>query len=158
MPRVNTVQKARKDYPDSGISKGDTYYWWKFPYGSVIRSLTYPKRSQLTKLPYKSQAYDIEDSLLALEDPEDLDTILDNIEALKDEAQDALDSMPEHLQETSTSGQTLQEYVDALEAWYNDLDSIDVDIDQELVDEDETHSKYRIEEILEEAKSYGSPL
>ena len=63
MPRVHTVNAARKDYPDDGISKGDKYYHWKFPYGSKIRSLTYPKRSQLTKSPYKSQGYDIEDSI-----------------------------------------------------------------------------------------------
>ena len=49
MPRVYTVNAARKDYPDDGISKGDTYYYWKFNYGSKVKSKTYPKRSQLTR-------------------------------------------------------------------------------------------------------------
>lgn len=156
MPRVNTVQKARKDYPDEGISKGDKYYWWKFPYGSKIKSLTYPKRSQLTRSSYKGQAYDIDDSIQAMEDPEDLSMYMDEIEALKDGAQYALDSMPEHLQETSSSGQTLQEYMDQLEGWYNDLDAIDIEVDEGLADG--AYSKYRLEEILEEIKGCGCPL
>ena len=80
---------------------------------------------------------------------------MDEIDSLKDEAQNALDSMPEHLQETSSSGQTLQEYVDMLEEWYNDLDAIDTDIDEGLSEDDVEN---RVEEVLGEIKEYGCPL
>lgn len=155
MPRVTTVQKARKDYPDSGISKGDKYYHWKFPYGSMMRSLTYPKRSQLTKSSYLGGAYDIDDNLQALEDPEELSSITDEIDGLKDQAQEALDNMPEHLQETSSSGETLQQYVDDFNEWYQELDSIDIEIDSELKDGE---LEDRLEEILNEIKEVGCPL
>ena len=155
MPRVHTVQKARKDYPDDGISKGDTYYWWKFPYGSRIMSLIYPKRGQLTKSPYKSSAYDIDDNIQALEDPEELSSIADEIGGLRDEAQDALDNMPEHLQETSSSGETLQQYVDDLDGWYQELDAIDIEVDADLKDGE---LEDRLEEILTEIKEIGCPL
>ena len=35
MPRVHFVKKARKDYPSTGIQKGDSYYWWQFRYGGT---------------------------------------------------------------------------------------------------------------------------
>jgi hypothetical protein len=47
MPRVHK-QVAGKDYPSAGITKGETYYKWKFRYGGVRRSLTPPRPSQLT--------------------------------------------------------------------------------------------------------------
>lgn len=155
MPRVITVQKARKDYPDSGIKKGDKYYHWKFPYGSKVKSKTYPKRSQLTKSPYKSSAYDIDDNIQALEDPEELSSIMDEIESLRDEAQDALDNMPEYLQETSSSGETLQQYVDDLDEWHQELDAIDIEIDSDLKDGE---LEDRLGEILSEIKDMGCPL
>lgn len=156
MPRVHKVNAARKDYPEEGISKGDTYYWWQFNFTKTrVKSKTYPKRSQLTKSHYLSSAYDIDDSIQAMEDPEDLSMYMDEIEALKDEAQDALDSMPEHLQETSSSGQTLQQYVDSLEGWHQELDSIDTGIEDGL--DTEAYGD-RVVEILEEIKDCGCPL
>lgn len=156
MPRVTTVQKARKDYPEDGISKGDTYYWWKFNFTKIrIKSKTYPKRSQLTRSPYLSSAYSIDDNIQALEDPEGLSGITDEIEGLKDEAQEALDNMPEHLQETSESGQTLQQYVDDLDGWYQELDTIDIEVDSDLKDGE---LENRLEEILNEIKGVGCPL
>ena len=55
--------KARKDYPNSGIKKGDTYYWWKFYKGPLYRSLSYPKRSQLTQSEYLSTIYETQEEL-----------------------------------------------------------------------------------------------
>ena len=155
MPRVHTVEKARKDYPDDSIGKGDKYYWWKFPYSSKIKSLTYPKRSQLTRSPYKLQAYDIDDNLQAIVEVEDLEVIMPDIENLKEEAQEALDNMPEHLQETSSSGTTLQQYIDDLEEWHNELEAIDTDVDAEPEDSD---YQDKLEAKLEEIKEIGCPL
>ena len=56
MPRVY-YRKARKDYPNQGIEKGDMYYFTqlKLPRDGVVkRSLTPFKRSQLTNIPFKS--------------------------------------------------------------------------------------------------------
>ena len=38
MPKLNYVKKARKDYPESEIQKGDSYYWWQFNYGPKNKS------------------------------------------------------------------------------------------------------------------------
>lgn len=149
MPRVHTVKKARKAYPEAGIKKGDTYYWWQFRGSPVKRSLTYPNRKQLTRSAFLQELYDIEDCISEMVDPEDLDDVLERIEALKDECQESLDNMPEALQETSDSGILLQERIDGLEEWYNDLDGIDRDIDEELEGGERDD---RIEEILEEIK------
>ena len=45
MPRVHHVKKARKD--NSAVKAGQPYYWWKFRYGGVRKSASYPRQSQL---------------------------------------------------------------------------------------------------------------
>lgn len=155
MPRVHKVEHARKDYPDAGIEKGDTYYYWSFRYGGKRMSKTYPKPSQLTQSPFLIEFYSIQEEINALADPEDLDDILSRIDNLRDECQDSLDNMPEALQDTSESGMLLQERIDALESWYDELESIDRETDEEL-SEDEIEE--RREEMLEEIRSCDSGL
>ena len=155
MPRVHTVKKARKDYPDVGIEKGDTYYWWQFRGSPVKRSKTYPNRKQLTRSGFLQELYDIEDTISKMFDVDDLDDVLDRIDNLRDECQDSLDNMPEHLQETSDSGMLLQERIDGLEEWHDELEGIDRDIDDELEGGERDD---RIEEILDEIKGVSHSL
>jgi len=53
MARANFVKKARKD--NSVVKKGESYYWWKFAYGSKQYSKEAPSRSQLTQSGFKMQ-------------------------------------------------------------------------------------------------------
>lgn len=141
MPKVHHVKKSRKDNPIA--KKGESYYWWKFRYGGKRYSKTYPKRQQLTQSGFKISLYDIEDdlskSLSVAESKDDLqnaiDGILPEIENLKDECEESLNNMPEHLQQDSSSGELLQERIDNLEEWSSELENFDTENeDQEFED------------------------
>lgn len=135
--KVTKVNKARKAIPEAGIKVGDTYYWWKFRYGGKRYSKTYPKRQQLTQSSYYAAVFDIEDRIGELHKmstaddlKSEIESIMDDIESLRDEQEEKLMSMPDHLQETSSSGQLLQERIDALESAYSEFESIDLDYDE----------------------------
>lgn len=152
MARVTTVKKAQKDIPNTDIKKGDSYYWWKFRFGGKHFSKTPPKRSQLTQSGFLSQLYDLQDRIaeFTAEAKEDFDSfkeeIMSEIENLKDECQNSLDNMPEHLQEGSSSGQTLTERIDALDNWYSEIDGIECEeYDEENIREEKL-SEYEKEE------------
>lgn len=119
------------------VKKGESYYWWQFPYRDKSISLTRPKRSQLTQSGFLSALYDIEDNLSGLnagdfESVEDLESTIDDIksevESLRDEQEEKKSNMPEQLQESQT-GETLQERYDALDSMYSELDGIDFSYD-----------------------------
>lgn len=139
MARLNFVKKARKPRKEDGIKKGDSYYWWKFRFGPMHVSKTRPKRSQLTQSSFKATLYDIEDNIAALITNDIcegcLDDIISEIENLKDEAQSSLDNMPEHLQETSTSGEMLQNRIEELESWQGELEDVDLEIDESSIEQ-----------------------
>ena len=118
MPRVYFVKKARKDNPV--VKKGESYYWWKHAFGPKKFSKERPKASQLTQSSYLSQLYALQEGLSdrftdfdSLQD--ELQSLIDDLNQLGDECQDSLDSMPEHLQDSSSSGEMLQERIDAIE-------------------------------------------
>lgn len=52
--------------------------------------------------------------------------IKDELEAVMDEEQEALDNLPESLQE-SERGEQMQEYLDAMESALGDLEEIDIE-------------------------------
>ena len=130
MARLNFVGKSRKAYPDEGIPKGSPYYWWKHNYAAKQRSFTKPPRSRLTQSAFKGTLWDLEDEIaLAVVTPnmearwEDWKS---RIEELRQDCEDSLERMPEHLQQTSPTGELLQERIDALEEWHSELDAIAV--------------------------------
>src|SRR5688500_15891789 len=129
MPRVYT-QVARKDYPQQGIKKGETYYKWSIKTGPIsgrtYKSKTYPKPLQLTGSEFMSTLYSIEEDLGGLsvdsegtyaekiEGVKDyIDEIIGQLEDLRSETQGKLDNMPEGLQQGGT-GELLQERIDAV--------------------------------------------
>lgn len=138
MARLNVVKKSRKAYEEFGIKKGDMYYWWKFRFGGVHKSLIRPRRSQLTQSGFLGQVYDLEDEISETGeiDQSMIDGWVETIEALRDECQEKLDNMPEQLRENSSSGQLLQERVDALEQWTSDLEGIDCEVDEDALREE----------------------
>lgn len=163
MPKVITIKSARKDYPESNIKKGDTYYKWKFNFGPEHKSKTYPRRSQLTQSDFLGQLYDLQDDmdkrfsgLLTEEEIQsELDTLKDDIQNLLDEVQERFDGMPDQLRENSSSGEILQERIDALDGWIADLDSVDVSFDEDLTEEEKAE---RAEEIILEITSLDCGL
>ncbi len=78
----------------------------------------------------------------------EVEDIVSQIEELRDECQNSLDNMPEHLQESSDAGNTLQERIDGLEDWINEIQAIDLDCTHN--DEDEINSF----ETLDDIKKY----
>lgn len=148
MPRVKT-HRANKDYPSQGIAKGDTYFKWEFRYPSTIhRSLKRPTRSQLTRSAFLQDLYALEDSLNWKGGLDDLDSqrneAVASIETLRDQCQDNLDNMPEHLQDTSESGILLQERIDSLEDWQTGLEDVNLELT-----ENDTLEDFDLEEFIE---------
>ena len=118
------------------IAKGEPYYWWQFLHSPKQYSKTSPKRSQLTQSSFLSTLYALEESLdgceISSQDDfeEFIETFKSDIEELRDTTQESLDNMPEGLQQGDT-GQLLQERIDGLESWISDIESIELDIDED---------------------------
>lgn len=142
------------------IKKGESYYWWQFNFTNHKHiSKDKPKASQLTQSEFLSTLYGIQEDISSRDFTADdleseLQEIKDSIQELLDETQEKYDNMPEHLQESSDSGNTLQERIEALESWISDLDSVDTDITVD--DEDDINSmdmeklkKYVVDENLD---------
>jgi len=147
--RSHLVKKARKDYPEVGIKKGESYYWWKFNFSRMIyRSKTPPKRSQLIHSPFLAQVADIEDQIQSAtyDDWESIkDSVVSDLESLRDEQEEKRSNMPEQLQECD-SGNTLQERYDGLDEMINELGAVDIEeIDEEDVRQ-EVESELKKEE------------
>lgn len=145
MPKVHHV-KARKDYPDKGIVKGQMCYVWSLKTGPRssrnYRQLTPPKRSQLTTSDFLSQLYDIFDETVAkAEGFEDIATAADNLRDLGQEQQDKFDNMPEGLQQGDT-GQMLEARANGCESAAEELQSIADDLETKLSELDDEKTEY----------------
>lgn len=121
-------QKARKDYPDSGIKKGDMYYYTKIKTGPrssrVMRSLTPFRQSQMTTSPFKSGWYAAQEQWgEGSHSIELLQSIAEAIREIGQEAQDGFDNMPESLQYSST-GEMLEERANKCEEVADALDEL----------------------------------
>jgi len=113
-------------------------------------SKTYPRRSQLTQSAFLAELYEIEDGIPAEMTPDELESLIGELEALREQCEESLDNMPYALQDSSSSGMLLTERIGSLEEW--------VDALQELVynppeaTEDETQG-----ELLAEAARDANP-
>jgi hypothetical protein len=171
MPRVHTV-KARKDYPNEGIKKGDTYYKWSKrvggPYsrGVTYRSKTYPKPQQLTSSDYLIGVYDAQDAISNIDVPNkedgttpdldgaaesiksEIENVVSDLETLRDETQEKFDNMPEGLQQGDT-GQLLEERVSNVDDWINELQALDAPEREEGQSDEDYHQALKdfIEEV-----------
>jgi flagellar biosynthesis chaperone FliJ len=155
MPRVHFVKKALKD--NSVCKKGESYYWWKHRRkgarsGFKRMSKNRPRPSQLTMSEYLSAVYslqeDIEDA--KPESLEDLQSMLEEwksqVEEIRDNCQEKFDNMPEGLQQGEI-GQLLEQRVQAMEEWINDLDNVQIDPDDKNED--------TLENALDEIRNIG---
>lgn len=143
MPRVHFIKKARKDYPNQGIKKGDSYYYWTFRYGGKCKSLTSPRPSQLTSSDFLSTMYTIQEEIEDLStdnysDGESLETFAqekaDEIRSLGEEQSDKQSNMPDSLQDSPT-GELLEERANACEEMADELENIDTDVEELFFEE-----------------------
>lgn len=162
MARVFTA-KANKDYPQHGIVKGDTYYYWTPGFrGTKQMSKTPPKQSQLTTSKM-SAAYAASESLSeALEAAGSIEDLTNALE----EAVDAIRAVAEEYTEASeaTTGngnrvpnademeekaQELNDWADSIESDKSEVEGLDAsdyvdsetaitDLPEELVEDCET--------------------
>lgn len=148
MPKVIHVKKARKDNKVQGIKKGQEYWWWGVMSGGRGHkrySLTKPKPSQLTNSEFWGAVYGIqEDAEANPPDFENLesqrDDIVSQLEEIRDETQGKFDNMPDGLQQGDT-GQLLEERVSSLEDAISEIESLDLDFDEEDVTWDKDEDK-----------------
>ena len=70
MARAKFVKAAAKDYPEHGIKKGESYYWWQLFKRPKQYSKTAPRQSQLTGSSFLSTVYSIEERIADLTVPE----------------------------------------------------------------------------------------
>lgn len=157
MTKVYLVKSARKECKDTftgeTIKVGESYYWWNIRFQGRKISKNPPKSGQLTQSEFWQTVYGIQEEIEALVADETiigkLGSIKDEIDTLKDETGDKLNNIPDNLQNSQTA-ELLQSRVNLLQAWYDNFDGIDTDIDSEL-NEEEKNSRYQ--EILDEIRS-----
>jgi hypothetical protein len=124
MPRVHFVKKARKDNPV--VKKGESYYWWKFYRSSKSYSTTPPKRWELTRSVFLRTLWQLEDlTIPQVANESDADELIDELEMLIEQCEESLENMPEALRDTSESGELLQERIDGLYGWIEQIRDID---------------------------------
>lgn len=122
MAKLNQVKKARKDIPEHGIKRGDSYYWWQFAFEPRTISKEKPKRSELTKSEYQKDLFDMEDEfeLMWKESTEDADQLrkyfIHRISKLEQKQKERLGNMPDHLH-SSPVGRLLNERINELAEW-----------------------------------------
>lgn len=160
MAKVKHV-KARKDYPDSNIKKGEMYYYCARktgPRSSIVMRQKEPfKRQQLTGSPFKKAVYDIEDAIAQLQSIEDLEAVKTMVEELQDEMQCSLDNMPEGLQMGHT-GELLQERIDACEEAYSALDEVQSEWESavdEHAESEHQDEEPEVQQYIDAAKEVG---
>jgi hypothetical protein len=169
MVQVHHV-KAKKDYLDYGIKKGEMYYWWQHRFHPKRYSKTLPTRSMTTTSDFLGQLYELEDGMpdrfkydenMTADDlSSELDSFKDEIQNLLDETNEKLENMPDGLRENSSSGEMLQERIDGLENWISELDGIDPSgIDEDNENEDPDYDREAaFQEVIDEILGSSSGL
>lgn len=133
MTKLNFVKSAAKDYPQAGIAKGESYYWWQHYRMPRRMSKTRPKPSQIASSEYERELLGIVEELEGWEGgwyEGDRDELVSQLEQLRDYEQEKFDNMPEGFQQGDT-GVMLEERVSNLDQWIDELNSIDFDKENE---------------------------
>lgn len=66
---------AQHDYPDTGIKKGDHYYWWQMAGKPKGHSLTYPRKSQITSSDFNRPIFVVEEIITYMDGWEKLSAL-----------------------------------------------------------------------------------
>ena len=157
MARAHYVAKARKD--NKAVKAGQPYWWWQFYKGPVQYSATRPRQSQLTNSEKLSRAYaageQIEDipGTLALPDSKDglsdliddvkgtLESIVEEIRQIASEYEDSASNIRDSFAESPTADeceekqQQLEEWADSIDTAIQEIESVDVDVSDDEIEE-----------------------
>ena len=139
MARVNTA-KAAKDYPQHGIKKGDTYYYWQLYKGPKQMSLNRPRPSQLTGSDKLSRVYaaveSVEDSLESRDRDEVVEALNDAADEVREVAEEygeSADNMESAfpngsptIEECREKQENLEAFADELEGAASDIENLDL--------------------------------
>ncbi len=129
MPRVTHVKKARKAIPQYNIEVGDSYYWWKFKNCAKQASKSPPKPWQLTRSEFLRGVYILQDRIADTTtdqlSEEWRDGLVEDIRNIGEQCQESLDNMPDSLQYSPT-GEMLQERIDAMETWAEEVENVEI--------------------------------
>ena len=143
MARVHTAIAA-KDYPNHGISRGDKYWHWT-PYRQPRRlSKTMPRPSQTESNDTKANLYSIEegltDSLNVATTLEELRTAIaiaiEECEIVSDEFNEKADNIADGFGHETMQSEEIRGWAEEVDSWKNDLDSIDLEPDEDNPDFD----------------------
>lgn len=153
-PKLRT---ARKDYP--GIAKGEQYWFVQIKTGPrssrTLRQKAPFTRSQLTQSDYLSQLYDWEDEKGNIGDMDSAQDFADRIRTLGEEQSEKLENMPEGLR-SGSSGELIQERIDACEAAADEIETIISDWESERdswePDPDDEDAEFDTEEFLDRVR------
>lgn len=135
MGKVNVIQKSRKECKCSKCQKvipvGSKYYRGTINFNpDIIRCQSCGLQSwEVTTSDYQLQVGEIVYRWQENYGAANIDTvqsIVSDLESIRDELQDKLDNMPEQLQDSDT-GMTLQDRIESLESAIDDLEGIDED-------------------------------
>lgn len=135
MARATFVKKAAKDYPEHGIKKGESYWWWSFRFGGKFYSKKEPRPSQLTQSEFASTVLALQeaaddDGPTTIEEFESKrDELVSSLQDLASETREKFDNMPEGLQQGDT-GSLLEERADAVDQAESDISCVEVDFDE----------------------------
>lgn len=149
MGKVAVIKASKKEWKcnkcGSIIEKGQQYYRGEINFGpTIIRCRKCGLQHwEVTTSDFKLRIGEIANTwneTYSLDD-EGIESLISDLEDIRDDQQDRLDNMPEQLQESS-SGELLQERIDMLESVIDELSNIDLDsIKDDAVDNcDELHS------------------
>lgn len=137
MAQVHFVKSAMKDYPEAGIQKGESYYWWRFYRESKRRSKTRPKPSQTTPNETISNVLALVEGLEEWGEGTwsegDRDELVGQLESIRDAEQEKFDNLPENFQYGQV-GSEIEERISTIDQWIDDLGSIDFEEDDVTAD------------------------
>lgn len=129
--KVHHVKKARKANKSLGIKKGQEYWWWKFRYGGKQISFENPGVSYQVRLTeYEQSVLDFRnriEELSKLPNIQDKETLVEDIEAYRDELQNRLDNVPDSLQENHILNERIEEVEEILQG----AEDLEADEDEE---------------------------
>ena len=153
MGRVYHIKKAKKD--NAVVSKGEPYYYMifrmgatptrKFGFAKKVLFKNYPKASEMTMNAYKSAIRSIREEFSSENFYRDswevsVSEIVDRLTEIKDTAEESYDNMPDHLAESSSSGELLRERMETAEANIDAIESLDLE---------ELNPSERFDEVME---------
>lgn len=146
MPKVSR-KKARKDYPEFGILKGETYYEWSFFRSrKAQKSRSRPRPSQLTQSLWSS----VYAAREAIEDAPATSVLLDLLKEAVDIAEDVSSAYEEAGESMGAAGETQQQRAEALRELASGLSDIASNL--ESLESDEDISDEEREDSYQQAK------